>query len=63
MRIGKQSCGCETATDRRDREVWIAQCSQHKQEFDVRHAAAALSCSHVNRDLIDGSSNDTGAKE
>lgn len=44
-------CGCEYAVDR-DREVWSTACQKHEAEFIVRHAAAAVSCSHANHDLV-----------
>jgi hypothetical protein len=52
----KPLCGCEITTDKLGREWLSTLCIQHKKEFDMRHAAAALSCSHVNRDLVESES-------
>lgn len=46
------ACGCEITVDSKGREWLSTLCIPHKKEFDMRHAAAAESCSHVNRDLI-----------
>ena len=52
MRTVKLKCGCEFVRDARDDERVSKLCMEHEQEFIVRHAAAAASCSHINRDLI-----------
>lgn len=44
-------CGCAYSRDSRGREAMTALCEQHRQEFNQRHEAAVLSCSHANRDL------------
>jgi hypothetical protein len=46
------ACGCEITTDHRGNEQLSILCIPHKKEFDMRHAAAVESCSHVNRDLV-----------
>jgi hypothetical protein len=46
-------CGCEFTRNGRDQEFMTHLCSEHKHEFDARHAAAVLSCSHVNKDLTE----------
>lgn len=48
------ACGCEHTVDGHGRNWWSKICIQHKKEFDMRHAAARASCSHVNRDLVGG---------
>ena len=47
------ACGCEYSVDKANREMMIKMCQAHKAEYDTRHAAAASSCSHANRDLVD----------
>ena len=47
------ACGCEYTVDGRDQEQWSRLCIPHKKEFDMRQAAARVSCSHANRDLIE----------
>jgi hypothetical protein len=37
-------CGCQ-----HNEKEWITLCIPHKKEFDMRHAAAVESCSHVAR--------------
>jgi hypothetical protein len=45
-------CGCEYTVDSRGREEVTRMCQEHETEHITRHAAAVLSCSHVNRDLV-----------
>jgi hypothetical protein len=45
-------CGCEFSRDARGREAMTMICDQHRPEFNQRHAAAVLSCSHMNQDLV-----------
>lgn len=45
------ACGCEF-TEGPGRERWIRMCMEHETESITRHAAAILSCSHANRDLV-----------
>jgi hypothetical protein len=43
------ACGCESAA-KGERETMSKMCAAHQKEFDVHHAAAVESCSHVYRD-------------
>jgi hypothetical protein len=45
------TCGCEY-TKQGEREQMSKMCMEHEIERLARHAAAAASCSHINRDLI-----------
>ena len=49
------SCGCEYTVDGRGREQHTKFCMEHETTFIARHAAAVASCSHINRDLVEGS--------
>jgi len=49
------ACGCEFTTDSRGREEISRMCQVHEIEFIVQRAAAVASCSHINRDLVEGS--------
>jgi hypothetical protein len=46
------ACGCEYIHVR-EREEVSKMCQEHEIKFIMRHAAAVLSCSHVNRDLVE----------
>lgn len=46
------ACGCEyTAENNREQMTKI--CQEHEAEHIERHAAAVISCSHANRDLVE----------
>ena len=49
------TCGCEYTVDNRGRKEWSKMCMEHETTFIARHAAAVASCSHINRDLVEGS--------
>jgi hypothetical protein len=46
-------CGCEYNVHRDGAEEMSKACQEHEIEFIVRHAAALVSCSHANRDLVE----------
>ena len=45
-------CGCSFTRDSHGREAMQTLCEEHRTEFNQRHAAAVLSCSHANWDLV-----------